>query len=121
MTEKAKFTLEFTPGISRAYPTKLDFLRDYLPEVCAKRDRYNMSSLARDLDLSPSKLSQKLSGTNNSAWSSKNEDKLKQVLTGPEYLPIIAYDIESTQREYNEIEALKARLAELEAAKNGQI
>jgi len=112
--EKAKISIEFTPGISNAYPTKLDFLRDYLPAVVGKRDNYNMSSLARDLGFSPQKLSQKLSGTNNSAWSSKNEDKLKKVLSAPEYLPIIAYDIESTQREYNELESLKARLAELE-------
>ena len=114
--QKSKITIEFTPGISQAYPSKLAFLRDYLPTVCAERGNgYSMASLARDLDLSPSKLAHKLAGNGGSAWSSKNEDKLKQVLSATEYLPIIAYDIESTQRQYCEIEALKARLSELGA------
>lgn len=113
--EKATITIKFTVGISSAYPTKLDFLRDYLPEVVVKRGNgYNMTSLACQLGYSPGRLSQKMSGAKNSAWSSKDEDKLKLILTAQEYLPIIAYDIESTQRDYNEIQALKERLKVLE-------
>lgn len=117
MFQKSKFTIEFPEGISQAYPTKLEFLRDYLPAVCAKRTNYNMKSLAADMDMSPSQLSQKLSGANNTAWSTKDDDRLKDVLTASEYLDIIAYDVESTQREYNRIEELERELAELKAGR----
>jgi hypothetical protein len=113
--EIAKITIAFTPGVSAAYPTELDFLRDYLPTVCAKRPNYNMGSLARDLDISPSNLSNKLGGSGDYDFGSKYKDKLKRILTPQEYLPIIGYEIDATQREYNEIAELKRRLAELES------
>ena len=112
--EKSRITLEFTPGVSTAYPTEIDFLRDYLPTVCANRDNYNMGSLARDLDIAPSNLSNKLSGSGDFDFGSKYRDRLKKILTPQEYLPIIGYEIDATQREYNEIEELRKRLAELE-------
>ena len=115
MSEKAKITIEFTVGSSRAYPTEIDFLRDYLREVCAKRENYNMRTLAGDLDLSPSGLSNKLAGTGDHDFGSRYRDRLKKILTPQEYMPIIAYDIDANQREYNEIDELKKRLAELES------
>ena len=114
--EKAQITIEFTPGISRAYESEIAFLRDYLPHVCSQRDNYNMGSLARDLDLSPSGLSNKLAGNGDHDFGSRYRDKLKRVLTPQEYLPIIGYEIDATQREYNEKKLLQQRLAEIEAA-----
>jgi hypothetical protein len=75
-----------------------------------------MGSLARDLDISPSNLSNKLSGSEDYDFGSKYKDRLRRILTPEEYLPIIGYEIDSTQRDYNEIEELKKRLAKLEGA-----
>lgn len=115
--DKSRITIEFTPGVSLAYPTEIAFLRDYLPAVVAARPGYNMGSLARDLDLSPSNLSNKLSGNGDYDLGTKYRDRLKRVLTPAEYMPIISYEIDATQREYNELEELKKRVAELEGEK----
>ena len=113
MNEKARIAIEFTVGISRAYPTLLDFLQNYLPRVCAIRENYNMKDLARDMDLSPSQISQKLSGANNTAFSTKDLDSLKRVLSGDEYRPIIAYQIEKTLGSYNDKNSLLKELKEI--------
>lgn len=107
----AQITIEFREGVSRAFLSEVAFLASYLPEVCVKRRNYNMSSLARDLGVSPSGLSNMLAENEEHDFGAKYRSKLKQVLTYEEFLPVVGYHVEATQRSYAQIMKLRQELA----------
>lgn len=114
MQNISQITIQFTEGISAAYPTIVSFLRDYLPSLGVQ-----MSHIASGMDLSPSQLSQKLSESEGTSarFTSIDLDNLYRILTPKQSQPIIAYQIEKVLGGQFELDALKIRVAELEAAK----
>ena len=108
---KSRITIEFTEGLSTAYPTMREFIPDWLAQTGKP-----MKAIAADMDYSPSQFSRKIHQFDGDTARLTVDDLERLMIVVEDYAPI-AYLAEKYYGQQSKIEQLEAELAALKASK----